>query len=52
MKRMCKYKLDQRRPKWKAIKGSNTKIQVQAIKGRKGAKEKIEKPRKPHGGKT
>jgi hypothetical protein len=36
---MCKYKLGRRRPKWKVIKRSNAKIQAQATRGGKGAKE-------------
>lgn len=51
-KGMHKYKLGRRRSKWRVIKGSNTKLQAQAIGGGKGAKEKIEKLGEPHGGRT
>ncbi len=40
---MCEHKHDRKRPKWKAFKGFNSKIQAKAIGGGEGAKEEIEK---------
>jgi hypothetical protein len=52
MKRMCEYKHNQGRPKWKALKGSNAKTQAKATRGGKGAKEEIKELGEPLGRRT